>query len=322
MDQIPERFQRVKPGADFSVFLVCLLIAFTFWLLNAFTKSYSTVVEIPITYINLPQDRVLSNELPEKASAELNGTGFRLLSVSFFNTPDPIIVDFDKGSQRGNEMRIESSFGSESLRSQIMDEIPSEVSLGEFSLDSLKVVLESKNTRTIGIAPQIAYEMEYPFFLNGEISTNPATIEISGGNSRIHAVKQINTEALDFNQLTKRIEKDVELEFPEGVSSKTKMVTLTIPVDQYTEGKKQISIRTKNLSPEEELLLFPAKVEVTYLVGLSDFDKVSEDQFVFEVDAKEIIKGKTTLIVRQIDQPQKVQIQDFKPHKVEFILKK
>ncbi|MBD79479.1 MAG: hypothetical protein CL840_11220 [Crocinitomicaceae bacterium] len=322
VERISEELKGVKPGKDFSVFLVCLLIAFLFWLLNAFTKAYSTVIEIPIEYVNIPNDKILSKALPDKTSAEISGTGFRLLSVSFLDTPEPIEIDFHQGNKQAGFKKVVSSFGPEALRAQVLDEIPSELSLGSLSIDSLKVVVEDKSEREVYVASEIDFKVEYPFFLNGEVSITPSSVTILGANSVVQGIDSIRTQELELGNVQKRITKDIELQFPMGVESEMKKVSISIPVDEFTEGVLEVPITINNLPVDQELILLPSAITVTYLVGLSEYDKVNAGSFEFSVDASSIVKGKTTLIVKQNKVPSFVEVQDFSPHKLEFILKK
>ncbi|MGB0404038.1 MAG: hypothetical protein ACPGEG_08075 [Salibacteraceae bacterium] len=322
VERITDELKGVKPGKDFSVFLICLIIASVFWLLNALTKTYSTVIEIPITYVNIPSDKILSRVLPGKTNAEIKGSGFRLLSVTLFNTPEPIVIDYQKGNLRKGFKRFESSFGPDELRNQVMNDIPSEVSLGTISLDSLKMVVEEKTLWTVPVAADVIMEIEYPFFINGIIEVEPNEIEVAGANSIVNALDSIRTIQLDMGVANKRLVKDLELSFPNGVESTINQVRVKIPIDEYTEGQMEIPIKVTGLAKGQRLVLFPPSVKATYLVGLTQYENISEDDFLFEVDAKEITKGKTTLIVREKSTNKKIQLQDFKPHKVEFILKK
>lgn len=322
VEKITDELKWVKPGKDFSVFLICLIIASVFWLLNALTKTYSAVIEIPITYVNIPSDKILSRTLPSKTNAEITGSGFRLLSVTLFNAPEPIVIDYLKGNLRKSFKRNESSFGPDELRNQVMNDIPPEVSLGTISLDSLKMVVEDKSVRMIPVAADLQMEIEYPFFLNGQIEVEPLEIEVAGANSVVSSLDSIRTVRLEMGKANKRLVKDLELDFPHGLESKVKQVQVKIPIDEYTEGQMEVPIKISGLPKGQKLVLFPPSVKATYLVGLTQYETISEEDFTFEVDANEIIKGRTTLIVREKASNEKIQLQDFKPHKVEFILKK
>lgn len=321
-----ERFSkevgRFKLGKDFSVFLICLLIATLFWLLNAFTKTYSTVIEIPIEYSNLPQDRILANELPKETTAEVTGTGFRLLSVSFFNQPDALTIDYNSGKKQALKSGESSIYSPDYIRAQVMAEIPSELTLGAISIDSLKMTVEDQTSKLVWVKSNHSYQVEYPFFFKSAVEVSPKQIEIIGGFSVLKSIDTVYTEEHNFGELKHPTTKDLGIQLPAGVSSKTSKITVHLPVDEFTEITKKVDLKITNLDSKNELILFPQQVEVTGLVGLSDFDKVSEQDFTFEVDASEIEKDRTTLIVKLVDQPKEFQLQEYKPHKVEFILKK
>ncbi len=322
VDQISKDLKKVKPSKNLSVFLVCLLIAFLFWMLNAFTKSYSTVIEIPIEYINIPSDKVSTIALPDKASAEVSGSGFRLLSISFFDSPEPILVDFDLGNKQVGFKKLVSSFGPEFLRSQVLNDIPSELSLGSLSIDSLKVIVEDKGSKKLRIGANLDMNIEYPFFLNGKIDISPSHITILGANSLVQNLDSVSTELIKLGNIQENTNKEIALLFPTGIESEIVEVTITIPIDEYTEGEIDVPISILNLPNKKALILLPSSISVTYLVGLSKYDKVKKEDFNFSVDASMIEKGKPVLIVTLNSNPEFIQVQDYSPHKVEYILKK
>lgn len=321
VDQISKKLSGIKPGKNLSVFLVCLLLAFLFWMLNAFTKQYSTVIEIPIEYLNIPKDKILSKSLPVKTSVEVTGTGFRLLTVSVFDSPEPILIDFNVGNKQIGFKKLVSSFGPDQLRSQVLNNFPSDLSLSSLSIDSLKVIVEDKSKKSLKVGVNLAMDIEYPFFINGQIIIEPKTITIMGGNSAIQSMDSIYTDLLDLGNLQSSFKQLIKLNIPKELESNIDEVTIEIPVDEYTEGKIEIPIEIENLGEMKQLIVLPSSITVTYLVGLSQYEMVKADDFKFIVDASQIEEGKTTLLVTQKRTPKYVQVQEFSPHKVEFILK-
>ena len=64
--EILEDVKRFLTSKDLLIFLFFLLITAFLWLLEALRKNYETVIQIPISYVNLPNDYIITNELPQK----------------------------------------------------------------------------------------------------------------------------------------------------------------------------------------------------------------------------------------------------------------
>ncbi len=75
------------------VFLACLFLSCLFWLLTSLSKNYIEVIQIPITYENLPEDMLVVNELRDHLDAEVKIYGFDLLWYWFRLDKNALPID-------------------------------------------------------------------------------------------------------------------------------------------------------------------------------------------------------------------------------------
>ena len=62
-----------------SVYFICVAFAILLWLLTMLGKSYSTEISVPIEFTNLPQNKIVSSELPTVIKVGVSGRGFNLI---------------------------------------------------------------------------------------------------------------------------------------------------------------------------------------------------------------------------------------------------
>jgi len=98
-----------------GVFLVFAGIATALWFLQALERNYVAVIENPVAFKNLPEEKVLITNLPKKLSLEIEGSGFAILRHNWDLSKQPVQIDFknltslSKESLKGKWVRITMS---------------------------------------------------------------------------------------------------------------------------------------------------------------------------------------------------------------------
>lgn len=318
-DDKPQIVFGIKLGKNLSIFLVCLFLTTIFWLLNAFTKDYSTEIYFPLRYENLPAEEVVVNELPRFLAVEVNGFGFKLLSFYLFGSLDSLSVDYADGIKKyrlnGSSVVIPKS----SLKSLASLEIPSDIKIEGLNIDSLRIHTDPITDKILAIKPVVNYSLQPQYYLKDSISVSPKKVLISGPKSIIEKMDFISTKTIELGAMDKSVAMDVSLDFPKNFSSLTKKVRVALKIDRATEKELTVPINIVGDSTAKFIKIFPEQIQLKVKVGLSDFEKIKKEQFKFEVVFDQASKNKKLLNIRLISKPNQVEIISFTPRKVEFI---
>jgi hypothetical protein len=81
---------------DLLVFAFFLLLSFIFWYLNSLRKDIEVDLRYPVRYTNIPKDRTLSGEMPEKLTLNLKGPGYSIIKLKLSGNRAPLVIDFSK----------------------------------------------------------------------------------------------------------------------------------------------------------------------------------------------------------------------------------
>ena len=76
-----QTIRRIFFSKKVGIFAICISIASFLWIINALNRTYTKTIAVPIKYINLPKNKVLSTELPKVIQAEIKATGAKLLFI-------------------------------------------------------------------------------------------------------------------------------------------------------------------------------------------------------------------------------------------------
>ncbi|HYQ57546.1 MAG TPA: hypothetical protein VEP89_09390, partial [Draconibacterium sp.] len=116
------------------------------------------------------------------------------------------------------------------------------------------------------------------------------------------------------------IKRNVKVQHPETTSLVPEEVLLQIEVEKYTEKQIPISIKVINKPDDINVKLFPSELTLNCLVGLSEFDNISNADFRAVVDYASINNGESRLKVKITDKPSFVEITRFSPESIEYLI--
>jgi hypothetical protein len=83
---------------DVAVFAFFLFISFGLWYINSLGKETEADIKYPVRYINIPRERVLSDETPVRLNLSLKGPGYSVLKLKVSGNKPPVLIDLSKVS--------------------------------------------------------------------------------------------------------------------------------------------------------------------------------------------------------------------------------
>lgn len=321
LTEIPDffRISKFRNNKQLLIFLICLAIATVLWFLNALGKYYSTTVSYPVKYVNLPKSRFISNKLPDRLDFHVEAYGFTLLRHKLSLSFSPILLnvtEITKNIVSGNGIYNVYTSG---LIKDISSQVSNEISIKAVLPEVLSIHLDSLRTKPVPVKPNVIINFVSQYNVKDSVNTLPDRVFITGPASLIDTIKFIRTENRLFDKVDTDIEKVIPLEHPENTTVKPEKVTLQIQVEKYTEKELKIPVKVIDTIPGAEVKLFPSEVRVNFLVGLSNFEKISPADFMACVNPENITPDKSSLDVIIAKSPPNVQITRIYPQAVEFL---
>jgi hypothetical protein len=152
----------------------------------------------------------------------------------------------------------------------------------------------------------------------------PDSITISGPGTLIDTVNSINTISVRLDRLANAYTSSIGLgEIPQ-VGFSHRRVTLTIPVEKYTEAELSKSLKVINLPDTLRLILLPRTVTLKCNVPISRYKDLFEDDIVMPyVDFRDSYQQSGNKLRIQVEtQPYAVRVVDIEPKFVDFIIER
>lgn len=303
-------------------YLICVVIATILWFLNALNKDYSAVISYPVKYVNLPQGKHLISDLPSTLSLEVRAKGFALLGHRISTSFLPITFNVNTYSNHLLEKDevFEYTLNTNEIKDKIGNQLNTEIKLLDITPATIEFKFAQSVEKRVAVRPVVNYTLKRQYILN-QITATPDSVLVSGPATIIDTLRYISTKSLRLKDLGKSVTKEVELTPLRGCTVDDATVKLDLQVEQFTETKKTIRLQARHVPGSFYLRLFPDNVNITYDVGLSNYEKITNQDFEFYVDYDQT-KSSSYLDVKVGKTPAFIKNLVFSPQKVEYIIER
>lgn len=312
-----------------SVFLVCILISTALWFLIRLTGEFKETVIYPVIYNHPFKNKIIINQPDKLLSLTYKVKGFDLSFNNYLNKKKPLLINLGKQNlllvnerQQGNEYRAEIN------TSRFLKQISEQLNIPEESLtispDTVYIYFMDIFSKKVRVKVNLSLSFEKQFALYKPVIFKPDSITIYGTKRDIDKINLIETQFKLIKNLFKSEYLTLKVIKPktiDKVNISSDKVTCFIPVEKFTEGTMNIPVTVLNNVKNKSVRTFPDKVQITYLVALSDYNKINPSMFAAGVDylnAKEMANNKIKIQI--LNKPEFVKITKIKPDKVEFII--
>lgn len=293
-DQIADFFDRVRQfrlHGDRAVLITCIGIALIFWVLVKLTQQYTSKKPVRFTY-EAPEGLALAKLPPDDVEATLKGTGWHLVFEYLSSKHIPVRFNIDSpGAFRLNRAQ---------LRGEILAALTSnELDITEINYDEINLRAEEKIEKRVPVRRLFQLHFDPAYHLAAPVRFEPDSVSLVGPISLVSRYSSWPTDSLEIKDLTTTLSTPIKLQAPPPeIQLNPQSVQVEVPVEAYTEKSVFVPVQINN-PPADSIKVFPDKIKVTFVVGLSRYDSVQYTDFLIEADLKEasVNQGKNTVPV-------------------------
>ncbi len=292
------------------------MLAAAFWLITAFGKFYTQTYNFPLDYINKPADLVITNKLPKEAILTIRSSGWYLAGLYIKSNTPTILIDLAKYNDDNYVLETKDilySFTKQlSKNYQVIDVIP----------QTIMFDFDEKSFKTVPIHANYSLDMKKQFDTTSSPTLIPDSIQISGPQAKLKKITFWPTDSIIIKEGDVTIKQKIALVESSilGVELIDDSTEITIPIEEHTEGSKEVVINTINTPAGKSVIIYPKEVTVQYWVALSDYEKVEEDAFECFVDFQDIDLSINKVPVKIETHSQKVNKVRVIPPEVEYVV--
>jgi YbbR domain-containing protein len=264
-----------------------LLITTFLWVLRALNDRSTAVFEVQTQYSDLPQSYGLTSETPTSFKLKVTGTA-RDLRKSKKLFKDGLELSGKQIVETGDKQFLPPTY----IESVVAKKLPQDVQLLEIMSDTLFLKLKKLASKKVPVLRNIdvSYAPMHDSF--GQSKTEPDSVIISGSENLIQQIDNVQTRAIELKNVSDTVRKSIELQTQTGISLFPKNVKLMIPVERFTEKSIELAPTIQNLPDTVNFISFPKTAQITFRVGLSNYEKVTASDFSLRADFEKIAADK------------------------------
>jgi YbbR domain-containing protein len=305
------------------IFLACLLLSCIFWLLLSLSEESQETLVLKVQYRNLPDDKVLIEDLPTEVKVLVKAEGFTLLGYKIGFAQNEIVVDlknlhFSKKDEYYNSIWV-SSKNLDELNAQQ----GSKLNILSVYPDTIKIVMDKKANKYLPVKFS-GKSMQSPNFrIVGDVALSPDSVHVTGGYHWLKKSEAIYTDSLDLINTEGEVERKVNLKLLSGATTKEgKSVQVKMLVQSLKSRKMDVNIRSINVPSGDELKLLPGTVSITFFATDSAFSNLNKGDFTAVADYNDLVFSQDKIEVQLTRFPKEIEWPKISPAKVEYILRR
>ena len=302
-----------------NTFLSFLLATIFIWLLITLSKEYTTAISFPIKYTKIAQNKLLQATPVKALEILVKTTGFSIFRTRF-NTKEITINANALLKKTGTKYYLLVK----NQKQRIQKQLPSGVALEQILKDTLFLDLGRLVTRKLPLIPKIKISYHVGYDLSEEITVTPDSILVSGPENYMSALKGLALLPVVLEDVMANFTKKVAIKMPEGIKNlklDTKEITVSGKVEKFTEGTLELPYTVINMPKDVTINTLTKKIQITFIIGLSRFNKINENSFQIECDYS-ISESNNLgyLIPKLVHKPSEIKSYKIIPNEIDFLI--
>ena len=301
---------------DILSFLFFLLLSSTFWFVHALGKERETSIVVPVRYVGIPINVAITNSPPSEITLNIKDQGKNLFDYSKKHIT-PLTIDLSRVFYQKGEILITPDL----LNGRIRRYLKTTTSILDIHPDSILIQYEKLGVKTLPIKLYSKIELANQYMLSNDIQIDPKEVTVFGPNRILASLKSVPTENLVLKNLNDSGNYYCKLKPIKLVRFSIKQTKVSVFVEPFTERNVQIPVTSVNCPGNISIRTFPAFVNATYTVGLSQFYTLTPTDiqvFLDYNDLKSSKQSKQTLKIK--NNTTHITNIRISPSEVEFIL--
>ena len=278
-----------KANKEFVVFLVFLALSGIFWLLTTLNQVYEREFNIPVSVVGIPKNAVLTSEETDTVRMTIRDKGITLLTYMYGDILKKVQVSFKTYSKSNGTGVITAS----ELQKLVYQQLANGSRITSVKPEKLEFYYNYGAKKKVPVRWSGRVIPEEMFFIS-RVAYHPDSITIYASREKLDSINVIYTEPLNYANFRDTLTANCELAKIKGVKMIPDNVKVTFFTDVLTEEQIEgVPIKAVNMPVGKSLRTFPAKVNISFVTGVSVYRNLKPTDFVVVADYNEIINHPT-----------------------------
>ena len=320
---MPFTLQRLKDSiplrnmatTDRQILLVCIGLAFVFWLILNLSQEYDIGKTVSIQYSVSPE-RAIAGTPPRTIPVQIRGRGWNLILESIRGNNIDILLDV-----ADNERYL--------LSGNVLEQaIRRQLSSGDLEVENMgyepqRILTTPRDGKRVPVISNVTLSFEPGYAAVGGVVLAPDSVTVSGSIDDLEDISSWPTAPLVLDQLQQDLDTRVPLEpAPDGLTLNYNSVGLNVAIEPFIEQQFRVPIELYNAPTVDSSRVFPAFAVITATVPQREYGQIRRSDFRVEADVSQLKSsdGMNTVPVMLTRVPEIIRDVEFSPKAVEYYI--
>ncbi len=260
---------RSANGHNVWLYLLFVLIAFIFWALMSLDNEVQQDFDLPVELEDVPDSLTVIQDFPSTVSVGVKAKGSQLLRFILSTKVPPMKVKFDATAMKNNRLTI----GRTKLDARLRDYFGSGVMITSCRPDSLTALLTALPGKRLPLIVQADVSADIQYTISGKVKASTDSVMVYSTENIPASLTAVKTDLLVRSGLKDTTRFEVTVQPVPGMKIVPDVVTVTVPVEPLIANKRFIKVEMLNVPENTNVILFPSKIEISYLVPMSAYNE-------------------------------------------------
>lgn len=287
--RILKKFLFSRANKEFVVFIFFLALSGAFWLFTTLNEVYEYEFSIPVSVVGIPKNAVLTSEETDTVRMTIRDKGITLLTYMYGDVLKKVNVSFKTYSKSNGTGVITAS----ELQKLVYQQLASGSRITSVKPDKLEFYYNYGAKKKVPVRLSGRVIPEEMFFIS-RVAYSPDSINIYASHEKLDSINVVYTEQLNYANFRDTLIAHCELAKIKGVKMVPDHVNVSLFTDVLTEEEIEgVPIKAINMPAGKSLRTFPAKVNISFVTGVSVYRNLKPTDFTVIADYKEIMSHPT-----------------------------
>lgn len=243
------------------VFIVCLLLSASIWLVYNLSQTHSSIVSQEVVAESNIDGRAARSSDAVTMAARVSASGFRLLLTGLRRSA--VTVTFaaeDLSPLEGDYFSIPSS----RLMRYASDIYGPGARVEAFLFDNASFRFIPENNRRVPVRAVCLPAFRTQYAQVSPLVLKPDSVTVYGPAEVLDRVEEVYTSTLSLSDLHGNVHGEIRLETPGGTRLSEHKVEYSMEVSRYVEIPYQLPVAVRNVPPGVSLKVYPSTVDATF----------------------------------------------------------
>ena len=278
-----------RANKEVVVFVFFLALSGAFWMFTTLNQVYEHEFAIPVSVVGVPKNAVLTSEETDTVRMTIRDKGITLLTYMYGDVLRKINVNFKTYSKSNGTGSISSA----ELQTLVYQQLANGSRIVSVKPEKLEFYYNYGAKKMVPVRWTGRVMPEEMFFIS-RVAYNPDSITIYASHEKLDSINVVYTEQLNYANFRDTLNANCELAKIKGVKMIPDRTKVTFFTDVLTEDEIEgVPIKAINMPVGKHLRTFPAKVNISFVTGVSVYRNLKPTDFTVVADYNDIINHPT-----------------------------